>query len=103
MTEVMTARLTKELKKSLSLVAKTEHVDRSTALRKLLSTAVTQWKRDEAIKKYRTEEYSLEQAARFADMSLWKFIDVLKNQKVPLNYDLEELERDMKTLEWLKQ
>src|SRR3989338_2395461 len=100
MAEVMTTRLTTELERDLALVAKEEQLDKSTALRRLLSTSITQWKKDSAITKYKEGIFSTEQAAKAAGLSLWGFFDLLKQRKISVSYDTEELESDLKTLRW---
>jgi len=100
MTEVLTARLTSELDKGLDMVAKIEQLDKSTALRKLLSKSLEDWKKNHALKLYSEGKLSTEQAAKFAELSIWSFFDLLKQKKVPTNYDFEELERDIKNAKW---
>lgn len=100
MAEVFTARLTKELVQDLSLVAKTEYLDKSAVLRRLLVDAIANWKKKRALTLYTDGKYSLEQAARFAKLSLWEFYDLLKREKIPLTYDKEELQRDLRNIQW---
>lgn len=100
MAEVMTTRLTTELERDLTLVAKEEQLDKSTALRRLLSTSIVQWKKEYALTKYKEGAFSTEQAAKAAGLSLWAFFDLLKQRKIALSYDSEELESDLKTLPW---
>jgi predicted HTH domain antitoxin len=42
---------------------------------------------------------SFGQARQFAEMSIWDFIEFLKERKIPLHYDLSEYEEDLKTIE----
>lgn len=41
------------------------------------------------------------QARELAKMSVWDFIDLLREHKVPLHYDLLEFEEDSETIEEL--
>lgn len=100
MSDIITTRLTGNLNKDLTIVAKTEHLDKSTVMRRLLSSAISEWKKEYAIKMYVSGKYSTEQSARFAELSLWSFLDLLKEKKIPLTYDIEELERDIKNIKW---
>lgn len=100
MAEVMTMRLTTELERDLTLVAKQEQLDKSTALRRLLGTSIAEWKKEYAITKYKEGSFSTEQAAKAAGLSLWAFFDLLKQRKIPVTYDTEELESDLKTIQW---
>ena len=103
MNDIITTRLTGNLNKDLEIVAKTEHLDKSTVMRRLLSNAISEWKKEYSIKMYTSGKYSTEQAARFAEISLWSFFDLLKEKKIPLTYDVEEFERDVKNTKWKKQ
>ncbi len=100
MAEVMTTRLTTELERDLSLVAKEEQLDKSTALRRLLCTSIAEWKKEYAITKYKEGLFSTEQAAKAAGLSLWAFFNLLKQRKIPVTYDTEELESDLKIIQW---
>ncbi|MBS3171034.1 UPF0175 family protein [Candidatus Woesearchaeota archaeon] len=100
MESVITTRFPKDMDKDLSIVAKTEDLDKSTTIRRLLAEALIQWKKDYAIKMYKEGKFSTGQAAKFANVSIWEFFDLLKERKIPLNYDMEELERDLRSMKW---
>ena len=102
MTEVITARLTEDLESDLAFVAKTEQLDKSTVLRRLLATSLHEWKEGYALQRYASGKFSAAQAASFLDTSLWSFFDLLQQKKVPLNYDTEELGKDLKSIQWKK-
>src|SRR3989338_3400341 len=102
MATVLTTRLPPELDKELLQVAKAEHLDKSTVVRRLLSSAVSDWKQEHALKMYSSGKFSAEQASTFAALSLWQFFDLLKAKKIPINYDTEELEKDLITIKWKK-
>jgi predicted HTH domain antitoxin len=44
---------------------------------------------------------SFGQARQFAELSVWDFIEFLRERKIPLHYDLSEYEEDLKTIEEL--
>ena len=102
MSDVITTRLPNQLDKDLTVVAKTEHLDKSTVVRRLLSRSISEWKKEHAVKLYTEKIYSTEQAAHFASLSIWEFFDLLKQRKVPSTYDVEELERDIRNIGWNK-
>jgi predicted HTH domain antitoxin len=101
MAKVITARLDHDIDKNLALIAKTEHLDRSTVMRRLLSKGLAEWRKDRAMEKYKKGQYSAEQAATFAKVGLWTFFDILRKNNVVVNYDLEELEEDVLTIKLL--
>jgi predicted transcriptional regulator len=51
MAKVITARLDHDIDKDLALIAKTEHLDRSTVMRRLLSNGRAEWRKDRAVEK----------------------------------------------------
>ncbi len=42
---------------------------------------------------------SFGQARQLAALSVWDFLDFLRERKVPLHYDLSEYEEDLKTIQ----
>ena len=96
MNGITSTRLSSVIEKGIDVVAKTENLDKSTVIRRLLTVALTEWRKDQAIKLYKENRTSIEKAAKFAEMSLWGFFDLLHKRKIPINYDLEELEKDIK-------
>ncbi|MBI2671458.1 UPF0175 family protein [Candidatus Woesearchaeota archaeon] len=102
MENVITARIPKSLDKDLTNVAKTEYLDKSTIIRKFLFTALNEWKKEQSIRLYKDGKFSGEQAAKFANLSMWEFFDLLKERKIPINYDTEEFEKDLKNIKWKK-
>ena len=53
-----------------------------------------------ALEQYSNGKFSFGQTARFAEVSLWDLPLLLKKHNIPMNYDLEELDEDLKSLEW---
>lgn len=103
MSDIITTRLTGNLNSDLATVAKTEQLDKSTVIRRLLSTAISEWKKEHAIRMYANGRYSTEQAAEFAGISLWSFFDLLKEKKMSISYDADELEREIRNIKWEQQ
>ena len=54
-----------------------------------------------ALELYREGRVSLGKAAEMTGLSIREFLYELRSRRVPLNYDLEELEEDMKTARML--
>jgi predicted HTH domain antitoxin len=102
MAKTITTRLPDEYVNGISKIAKIEKLDTSGVIRKLLAKAIEEWKIDHAIEMYKKGEFSFGQAAKYAEVSLWDFPNLLKEKKVALNLDLEELESDLKTIRWKK-
>lgn len=60
--------------------------------------SLDEWRKDYAVEQYKKREFSFEQLARFAGISVWDVLVLLQEKKVHLNYDEEELERDLKNI-----
>ena len=92
------SRLPEEVIKDLEMIEKLEQTDRSTAVRKLLSQAVGEWKRDYYARQYGEGKLSLARAAGEAGISLWEMMDYVRQKKIAAQYDLEDFREDMATI-----
>ena len=52
-----------------------------------------------AIELYRERKVSLGKAAEIAGVSKWEMMEILASKNIPIQYDVEDLEKDIKTLE----
>ena len=84
-----------ELLEKSERIAKEKSEDRSTVMRELLSLGIKQYMVNEAVELYVDGKVSLEKAAEISDVSIWKFMDVLKDKKVPIKYDLEDIKKEI--------
>lgn len=87
-----------EVLEKSDIIAKEKLEDRSTVMRELLALGLKQYILKDAIEKYIEGKLSMEKAAELADVSLWKFLDVLKERKIPIRYDLDDLEREIERI-----
>jgi|SRR3989338_4959660 len=93
--ERMSLTVPKELLEKSDKIAKEKLEDRSTVIRELLSLGIKQYMMDEALKIYIDDKASLEKAAELADVSIWRFLDLLKDKRVPLRYDKESIQKEI--------
>ena len=65
-------------------------------------------KKDRMVRERKLEHYvrlygdgklTLARAAREAGVSLWEMMDYARARKVPVQYDLEDLQRDVRTID----
>lgn len=96
--QMVGARLPTALVRELELIADVEQSDRSTTVRKLLSSAIRQWKLEHHVRLYGEGKLTLARAARDAGVPLWEMMDYARARKVPAQYDLEDLKRDLGTI-----
>jgi len=102
MAKTITTRLPDEYVTGLGSIAKIENLDTSGVIRKLLFEAIKEWKKNYAVEMYKKGEFSFGQAAKYAEVSVWDFPNLLSKKKVSLNLDLDELESDLETIKWKK-
>jgi len=90
------ARLPESLMEEIRRIEDVEQSDRSTAVRKLLRRAITEWKKEYAAKLYAEGRLTLERAAMDSGVSVREMMEYLKQRKIPAQYDVEDFEQDMK-------
>ncbi len=95
---VGSTRLPDTVVRDLEAIEEVEQSDRSTTVRKLLSRAIQDWKLDHYSRLYGNGKLTLARAAREAGVSLWEMMDYVKTKKITAQYDLEDLQRDLKTV-----
>ena len=88
----------KELLEKSERIAKEKLEDRSTVMRELLALGLKHYNLNDAVNKYIDGKVSLEKAAELADVSIWKFLDTLKEKKTPLRYDLEDIKKEIEEI-----
>ena len=96
---VVSTRLPLDLVRELEFIENVEQSDRSTTVRRLLSKAIQQWKLEHYARLYGDGKLTLARAARDAGVSLWEMMDYARVRKVPTQYDLEDLNRDLGTIQ----
>lgn len=52
-----------------------------------------------AVSFFQRNMLSFGQARQLADLSLWDFLDLLRERKVPLHYNGSDYEEDLKTIQ----
>ncbi|MEK6859863.1 MAG: UPF0175 family protein [Nanoarchaeota archaeon] len=97
----ITTRLPNEFLIGIKKIAEKENLDVSTVIRRLLAKSIVEWKIEYALERYAKGEYSFGEAVKFAEISPWDFPNLLKQKKIPINVDEEELEADLKTIKKL--
>ena len=94
--ETVAARLPEALVMDIKKIESVEQIDRSTVLRKLLNKAIIEWKKEYAAKLYGEGSITLEKAAMDTGTSVREMMEYLKQKKTPSQYNVEDLDEDMK-------
>ncbi|MDO8674388.1 MAG: UPF0175 family protein [Dehalococcoidia bacterium] len=94
--QMIASRVPLDLVADLQRIEEVEHVDRSTAVRRLLYAAIREWKLEYAAKRYAENRITVAKAADEAVLSVREMMEYLRQKKVPMQYDLEDFEQDLK-------
>jgi len=95
MTEIpITARIPEGLEKELERYMKTERLEKSAAIRKLLYVSLQEWRVEQALKLLGDGKITLLKAAEFAGIDIWELIAKIKEKKVRWVSD-ELIEHDL--------
>ena len=101
MGKTITSRLPDDMVEEIERIAEIEKLDKSSVIRRLLNRAIPEWKLEYALKLYQDKNISIGKAAEVSSISIWEFIEFLSKHKIPINYDLEDLESDLKMVKGL--
>ena len=96
--QMVGTRLPYTVVRDLEAIEEVEQSDRSTTVRKLLSRAIQDWKLDHYSRLYGNGKLTLARAAREAEVSSWEMMDYVKTKKITVQYELDDLQRDLKTV-----
>jgi len=86
------------LVRELELIEEVEQSDRSTTVRRLIARAVHDWKLEHYARLYGERRLTQARAARDAGVSLWEMMDYARSTNIPAQYELEDLQRDLRTI-----
>lgn len=95
---VISARISKERIELVEEIARAEKVDRSTILDRALEHYTREWKLQKALESYSEGHITLSRAAEVAGLSVWEMIDAVEKRRISPQYDIEDLEDDLKAL-----
>lgn len=96
MTKAVSTRLPRRDVEQLDQLAKEEHLDRATLIRKMLIESIETEKIEKAVEKYRKGEISVGEAAQKADTTLWEIIDYLEKENItPPGRKTVEIEKEI--------
>ena len=93
--QMVVTRLPSELVRDLEIIESAEQSDRSTTVRKLLARAVHEWKLEHFARAYGRGQITLARAAAEAGVTLWEMSSYAQANKVPAQYDSDDLQHDL--------
>ena len=96
MVKVITSRIPEKYFEDLEKIQKEEKIDRAEAVRRLLTKAISEWKKEKALTLLKDHKITIRQAASMADTTYVEMLELAKN--IEIGYDLDELERDVERM-----
>ncbi|MHA1720847.1 MAG: hypothetical protein DRO88_13525 [Promethearchaeia archaeon] len=99
MSERLSIIISKTLKQDIDELKKRMNLDQSTLIRKLLADATKEEKLNYAIQEYKNQKLSLGNAAEFANVCLWEFIDELQKRKIFIEFPSEEIDKEINKIQ----
>lgn len=93
----VSARVPDDVEEELEAYLETEKLDQSTAIRKLLSEGLEQWRREQALDRLEAGSITFQRAAEIAGLSTWEFAQLAEERDVTW-VDGDHLEDDLREL-----
>jgi predicted HTH domain antitoxin len=78
----ISTQVPEELEAELEAYLEAKHLDRSTAVRKLLAEGLEEWRRDQALEKLAADTISFSRAAELAGISVWDFAQLAEERDI---------------------
>ena len=96
MTATITTRVEEKVLAEIDQLSKENQMDRASFLRNLIVEGLAMEKEKKVLKMYKNKKISLAKAAEMLGIDLWQAIDIIKREKMYLDYSEEELKEDLK-------
>ncbi|TDA29346.1 MAG: hypothetical protein DSO04_07860 [Hadesarchaea archaeon] len=91
------ARVPEEVERYLKEFMKTEGVDKSTAVRKILERGISEWRKERALELLGRGKITFARAAEMAGVSLWEMLELVRDRKIEwVHLSPEEIEREFR-------
>ena len=98
MAKTLTTRAPDSLAKEIEALAREEHLDRSSLIRRLLAEAVEEKRKRKALRIYAEGKASIGKAASIARISIWDMMELIRQRGLHIDYGSEELLEDLEPL-----
>ncbi len=83
MTEItISAKIPKNLEEELQEYMKVEHLEKSSAVRRLLFKSLQEWREEYALKLLYEKKVTLSKAAQIAGLDIWSFVEEVRKAKI---------------------
>lgn len=78
MSALLSTRVSREVKKDLEEFMRTEKLEKSSAVRKLLRVGLEEWKKRRSLELLERGEVTFNKAAEIAGLDVWSFADLVR-------------------------
>lgn len=95
MTKLISTRAPEDVIKEVDKLAEKEKIGRTVLVRLILIKGLQQFKLEYALEQYKKRKATLWKASQIAGISLWEFIEKIKEEKIS-HYSLEDAKEDVK-------
>ncbi len=93
--EVITLRIDKKHFKDLQEIEKQEKADRASVTRKLLASAIQEWKINHALSLLREGRITFRKAAELIGGTYAEVLNLMEKRGIPIRYMADDLKRDI--------
>ena len=93
--KVVTLRVPEDVLEMIDEIARKEGKEKSEVIRELLKIGLRNKLVEDALKAYRERKVSMWKAAKIAGLSLWEFIEILRERGIEIQYGIRDLEEDL--------
>ena len=98
MAKTVTTRLDDKFVSKIDEMAAKKGIDRSALLRLFLVNSLKEQTIQDSLESYKSGTITLWEAAQHSNLTLWEMIKEIEKAHIHSNYDLTELEKDLKAL-----
>ena len=94
--KVITTRIEDKYFEDLKKIEMEEQTERAEVMRKLLASAIKEWKTKKALELLKERKITIRKAAALADASYIEMLDLASKADIDIGYTLKELKRDIR-------
>ena len=93
----LAVRVPEEIEREILEVVEREKLDKATVVRTLLEMGIAEWRKNTALMMLQEGKVTFAKAAEMAKLSLWEFVDLVKQRNIEwIRFTPEEIEKEVK-------
>ncbi len=92
--KVITARIEDKYFEDMKIIEKEEKTDMAVVMRKLLATAIMEWKIKRSLELLKKRKVTIRKAAEIAEVSYVEMYDLMAKADIDIGYSVEDLKKD---------